>query len=171
MGIIFAAKNLKPQLINYYICAMIATSIEQNILDCMPYQAPFRFIEEILEISDEHIIGSYTFKENEFFYRGHFPGNPVTPGVILTECMAQIGLVALGIHIYQATPELMKNLKVFFTNNQISYYRTVLPNEKVIVKSNKIYFRLKSLKCEVTMENESGELIAKGVMAGMFATT
>jgi len=64
MGIIFAAKTLNPQLINYYICAMIATSIEQNILDCMPYQAPFRFIEEILEISDEHIIGSYTFKEN-----------------------------------------------------------------------------------------------------------
>ncbi len=149
---------------------MIATSLEQNILDCMPYQAPFRFIDEILDLDEDHIVGCYTFKESEFFYRGHFPGNPVTPGVILTECMAQIGLVALGIHLYHATPELMKNLKVFFTNNQISYYRAVLPGEKVLVKSKKIYFRLKSLKCEVTMENESGELVAKGVMAGMFAS-
>ncbi len=149
---------------------MIATSVEQNILECMPYEAPFRFIDEILDISDDHIIGTYTFKPDEFFYRGHFPGNPVTPGVILTECMAQIGLVALGIHLYQATPELMKSLKVFFTNNQINYYRAVLPNEKVTVRSTKIYFRLKSLKCEVMMENESGDMVAKGVMAGMFAT-
>ncbi len=149
---------------------MIATSVEQNILDCMPYRAPFRFIDEILEIDDDHIEGCYTFKENEFFYRGHFPGNPVTPGVILTECMAQIGLVAFGIHLYRANPEIMKTLRVFFTTNQVHYYRTVLPKEKVIVKAHKLYFRLKSLKCEVTMETESGELISKGVMAGMFAT-
>jgi 3-hydroxyacyl-[acyl-carrier-protein] dehydratase len=149
---------------------MIATSLEQNILDCMPYEVPFRFIEEILEIDDEHVVGTYTFKKDEFFYKGHFPGNPITPGVILTECMAQIGLVAFGIHLYQATPQMMNNLRVFFTNNQISYYRTVLPGERVTVKSNKLYFRLKSLKCEVIMENESGEVIAKGVMAGMFAT-
>jgi 3-hydroxyacyl-[acyl-carrier-protein] dehydratase len=149
---------------------MIATSLEQNILDCMPYQEPFRFIDELMEIDDNHVIGSYTFKPNEFFYKGHFPGNPVTPGVILTECMAQSGLVAFGIHLYQATPDMMKNLRVFFTNNQISYYRAVLPGEKVTVKSTKIYFRLKSLKCEVSMENEAGELVAKGVMAGMFAS-
>jgi 3-hydroxyacyl-[acyl-carrier-protein] dehydratase len=150
---------------------MIATSLEQNILECMPYQDPFRFIDEILEVTEDHIVGTYTFKESEFFYRGHFPGNPVTPGVILTECIAQIGLVALGIHLYQATPQMMQKLRVFFTNNQISYYRTVLPGEKVTVKSQKLYFRLKSLKCEVSMENESGELVAKGVMAGMFAIT
>ena len=149
---------------------MIATSLEQNILDCMPYMSPFRFIDEILDIDDEHIVGCYTFKENEFFYRGHFPDNPVTPGVILTECMAQIGLVAFGIHLYHANPQIMKNLKVFFTNSNVNFYRTVFPNEKVIVKSNKLYFRLKSLKCEVIMETESGEVISRGTMAGMFAT-
>ncbi len=148
---------------------MIATSIEQNILECMPYRAPFRFIEEILDISEEHIVGTYTFKENEFFYRGHFPGNPVTPGVILTECMAQIGLVALGIHLTNATPDQMKDVKIFFSSSETHFYRVVLPNEKVIVKSTKVFFRLKSIKCSVTMETESGEVICKGIMAGMFA--
>lgn len=148
---------------------MIATSIEQNILDCMPYRAPFRFIDEILEISDDHIVGSYTFKEDEFFYSGHFPGNPVTPGVILTECMAQIGLVALGIHLTNATPDQMKNIKTLFSSSESNYYRIVLPNEKVIVRSTKIFFRLKSIKCQVTMETDSGELICKGVMAGIIA--
>lgn len=148
---------------------MIATSIEQNILDCMPYRAPFRFIDEILEVSDDHIVGCYTFRENEFFYEGHFPGNPVTPGVILTECMAQIGLVALGIHLTNATPEQMKEVKTLFSSNESNYYRMVLPNEKVIVRSTKIFFRLKNIKCEVTMETESGELICRGVMAGIIA--
>lgn len=148
---------------------MIATSVEQNILDCMPYTAPFMFIDEIIEVSDNHIVGSYTFKEDEFFYEGHFPGNPVTPGVILTECMAQIGLVALGIHLNNVTPDEMKDIRVFFSSSESNYYRIVLPNEKVIVRSNKIFYRLKSLKCQVTMETESGEIIAKGVMAGMFA--
>lgn len=147
---------------------MIATSLEQNILDCLPYRAPFRFIDEIIELDDDHIEGAYTFRENEFFYEGHFPGNPITPGVILTECMAQIGLVALGIHITQATPEQMQTVKILFSSQDSSYYRMVKPNEKVIVKSTKLYFRLRSLKCQITMETESGELIAKGVMAGVF---
>lgn len=148
---------------------MIATSVEQNIFDCMPYRAPFRFIDDILELDDEHIVGSYTFRDDEYFYQGHFPNNPVTPGVILTECMAQIGLVALGIHITRATPEQMETVKILFSSQETSYYRMVKPNDKVIVRSSKLYFRLRSLKCQITMETESGELIAKGVMAGVFA--
>lgn len=148
---------------------MIATSLEQNILECMPYRAPFRFIDDILELDEEHIVGSYTFKDDEFFYRGHFPGNPITPGVILTECMAQIGLVALGIHITQATPDQMATVKILFSSQESTYYRMVIPNDKVIVRSTKLYFRLRSLKCQITMETESGELIAKGIMAGVFA--
>lgn len=148
---------------------MIATDVELNILECMPYRAPFRFIDEIIEISDNHIVGSYYFRDTEFFYRGHFPGNPVTPGVILTECMAQIGLVALGIHLYRATPDIMKTLKVFFTSSDVHFYKMVPPNQKVIVKSSKVFFRLKSLKCEVIMETTEGDLICKGTMVGMFA--
>ena|SRR5688572_11044711 len=148
---------------------MTDTNVEQNILDCMPYKAPFRFIDEILEISDDHIVGTYTFKENEFFYAGHFPENPITPGAILSECMAQIGLVALGIHLCRATPEQMKEIKTLFSSNESHYYRMVLPNEKVIVKSTKIFFRLKNLKCKVRMETESGELICEGIMVGVIA--
>ena len=50
-------------------------------------------------VSEERITGHYTFKATSFFYQGHFKGNPITPGVILTECMAQIGLVCLGIFL------------------------------------------------------------------------
>lgn len=150
---------------------MITEAIEQNILESLPYRAPFRFVDEITALDEEHICGTYRYKTDEFFYAGHFPGNPVTPGVVLTETMAQIGLVAFGIYLYGATPEIMKTLRVFFTGSEVNFYRMVRPGEKVVVTSRKVFFRLRKLKCEVTMETESGELICKGVLSGMFIKT
>ena len=71
----------------------------KEIIKLLPYQYPFLFVDELTMISDQSITGHYTFKNNEYFYIGHFKDNPVTPGVILTECMAQIGVVCLGIYL------------------------------------------------------------------------
>lgn len=150
---------------------MIDSALVQNILSCIPHKTPFRFIDDILEVDENHIVGTYRFKQDESFYSGHFPGEPVTPGVILTETMAQIGLVAFGIYLYGATPEIMKSLKVFFTSSDVNFYRMVLPGDKVIVKSTKDFFRLRKLKCQVILETETGELIAKGTLSGMFVKT
>ena len=53
-------------------------------------------MDEIIKIDEDGVEGVYTFDENLEFYKGHFKENPVTPGVILTEVMAQIGVVCLG---------------------------------------------------------------------------
>ena len=68
----------------------------KQVLDLIPQRDPFRFIDDILELDDDHIVGTYRFRPDADFYRGHFPGNPVTPGVILIESLAQVGIVALG---------------------------------------------------------------------------
>ena len=60
-----------------------------EVLAALPQQEPFRFLDEIVELDEEHIVARYTFREEADFYRGHFPGNPLTPGVILVETMAQ----------------------------------------------------------------------------------
>ena len=70
-----------------------------TLLELLPQQEPFRFIDEILEVDEEHIVARYTFRPEADFYRGHFPGNPITPGVLLIESMAQTGVVALGIYL------------------------------------------------------------------------
>ena len=75
---------------------MNASQIIQNL----PYQHPFLFVDALTEISENGISGNYTFKENAFFYEGHFKENPITPGVLLTETMAQIGVVCLGIYLF-----------------------------------------------------------------------
>ena len=58
-------------------------------------------MEELTSITERGVEGFYTFKEEEFFYIGHFKDNPITPGVILTEVMAQIGVVCLGIYLFK----------------------------------------------------------------------
>jgi 3-hydroxyacyl-[acyl-carrier-protein] dehydratase len=74
-------------------------SMRERVLALVPQRRPFRFIEEILELDEEHIVGAYRFRSDEYFYPGHFPGLPVTPGVILIETMAQTGVVAFGLYL------------------------------------------------------------------------
>ncbi|MDX1428125.1 MAG: hypothetical protein R3206_09910, partial [Salegentibacter mishustinae] len=71
----------------------------KNILKKLPYTKPFLFVDELLKVNENSAEGRYTFPVDSFFYKGHFKNNPVTPGVILTECMAQIGVVSLGIFL------------------------------------------------------------------------
>ncbi len=53
-----------------------------EVLALVPQQEPFRFVDEIVEVDDEHIVARYTFRPEADFYRGHFPGNPITPFAI-----------------------------------------------------------------------------------------
>src|ERR1700749_3407052 len=73
--------------------------MNNHILNHLPYKSSFRFVDNISLLSENEVRGEYTLKQDSFFYEDHFAGNPVTPGVIITEIMAQIGLVVLGIHL------------------------------------------------------------------------
>ncbi|MCL7762075.1 hydroxymyristoyl-ACP dehydratase [Polaribacter sp. Z014] len=139
-----------------------------EIIKNLPYTNPFLFVDEITEISENGVTGNYTFKENAFFYEGHFKGNPITPGVILTETMAQIGVVCLGIYLLKdEISSEEKKPQIALTSNQVDFYLPVLPNEKVTVISEKEYFRFNKLKCKVKMMNEKNELVCRGTISGM----
>jgi len=136
-----------------------------DIIAQLPYSKPFLFVDELLHVDENGISGTYTFKEDLDFYKGHFKDNHVTPGVILTETMAQIGMVCLGI--YLLGNDLKKNTVVAFTSADMQFLKPVYPNEKVTVTSQKLFFRFGKLKCEVVMKNEAGQEVCKGILAGM----
>ncbi|WP_397445001.1 3-hydroxyacyl-ACP dehydratase FabZ family protein [Polaribacter sp. R77954] len=138
-----------------------------EIIKNLPYTTPFLFVDELTEISENGIVGNYTFKENEFFYEGHFKDNPITPGVILTETMAQIGVVCLGIYLMKDEISSEKKPQIALTSNQVDFYISVLPNQKVTVISEKVYFRFNKLKCKVKMINTKNELVCRGEISGM----
>ena len=127
----------------------------KEIIKLLPYQYPFLFVDELTMISDQSITGHYTFKNNEYFYIGHFKDNPVTPGVILTECMAQIGVVCLGIYLMKDM--ILENFQpqIVLTSSQVDFFLPVFPNEKVTVVSEKEVFRFNKLKCKVNMFNSN----------------
>jgi 3-hydroxyacyl-[acyl-carrier-protein] dehydratase len=143
-----------------------------SILAAVPQQAPFRFIDDILEVDEHRITGRYRFREDEYFYRGHFPGRPVTPGVILIEAMAQTGVVAFGLYLNLLKNEFergqMQGLTTLFTLvDHVEFFSTVAPGESVIIKGEKVYFRARSIKTNVVMSRQNGEVICSGVLAGM----
>lgn len=137
----------------------------QEIISKLPYSKPFLFVDEIISINKNGVEGTYTFDATLDFYKGHFKDNPVTPGVILTEVMAQIGVVCLGIFL--ANDTFRKNTAIALTSNEIEFLKPVFPNEKVTVISEKIYFRFGKLKCKVTMKNENRDTVCSGIIAGM----
>ena len=139
----------------------------EEILDKLPYQHPFLFVDEILSVDENSISGSYTFKAEHDFYQGHFKNNPITPGVILTETAAQIGVVSLGIYLLSNSGHPLNELKIALTSSEMDFFKPVFPSEKVIVMSEKEYFRFNKLKCKVQMLNENGDLVCRGKIAGM----
>ena len=137
----------------------------KEIISKLPYSKPFLFVDVITQVDENGIQGQFTFNPNLDFYKGHFKDNPVTPGVILLEVMAQIGLVSYGIYLLNTTVSLP--ITIALTSSNIDFLKPVFPNEKVTVRSEKIYFRFNKLKCKVEMKNSIGEVVCKGEIAGM----
>ena len=135
------------------------------ILNKLPYTKPFLFVDELLHIDENGVEGRFTFSTDLDFYKGHFKDNPVTPGVILIEVMAQIGVVCLGIYLLGNDFNIKS--KVALTSSEIEYLKPVYPNETVTVISEKVYFRFGKLKCKVKMLNANKEEVCHGTIAGM----
>ena len=143
-----------------------------EVLALVPQQPPFRFLDEILEIDEQAITGAYRFKQDESFYAGHFPGMPITPGVILLETMAQTGVVALGIYLkaLEVDADELRRWTSIFTDAEVEFLAGVLPGERVICRGEKIFWRRNKLKSRVEMKRD-GQLVASCTLSGLGVRT
>ena len=142
----------------------------EEVLALVPQQEPFRFIDGIDELDGDHIVAHYTFREDEGFYRGHFPGNPITPGVILIETMAQAGVVAFGLYLVsleEGGREAVEKLLTIFTESNVEFTGMVLPGQRVTTTGRKQLFRRRKLRASVEMRLDDGTVVASGTLSGM----
>lgn len=138
----------------------------KEIIQNLPYTEPFLFVDELMHVDENGAEGTYTFSATADFYKGHFRNNPITPGVILTECCAQIGVVSFGIYLL-GTISSTDTIRIGMSSSEMEFYIPVMPDEKVSVVSKKVYFRFHKLKCEVKMYNSDDKLVCKGLISGM----
>ena len=142
----------------------------KRILEMVPQQNPFRFISGVEELDAEHIVGFHRFREDEYFYQGHFPGFPLTPGVILIETMAQTGVVAFGIYLQMIATKGDRPLEgliaLFTCADRVEFNDVVRPGETVRVLAKKAYFRGNQLKSECALTREDGAAVCSGILTG-----
>ncbi len=100
----------------------------EEIKKLIPHRNPFLFIDtcEIL-VPGEHGISEKLFSKEEYFFEGHFPQNPIVPGVIIVEAMAQTA----GIVVSYKLREFKEKSVLFMSVNKAKFRKPILPNDKV----------------------------------------
>jgi 3-hydroxyacyl-[acyl-carrier-protein] dehydratase len=93
----------------------------------IPHRAPFLFVDEIVERNEKRIVCRKTFRADEWFYAGHYPEFPITPGVILCEAAMQAGAILLA----QFEPPLTNGVPVAARMNDVRFKRMVKPGETI----------------------------------------
>ena len=125
------------------------SSIDINgILKILPHRYPFIMVDRILEYEQgKHITGLKNVTVNEPFFQGHFPGEPVMPGVLILEGMAQVG----ALLAYKSIPGSIGNKLVYFAGiDKVRFRKVVRPGDQVI-------FKLELIKMKAKLSKMSGK--------------
>ncbi|MDI9341002.1 MAG: bifunctional UDP-3-O-[3-hydroxymyristoyl] N-acetylglucosamine deacetylase/3-hydroxyacyl-ACP dehydratase [Sediminibacterium sp.] len=99
-----------------------------DIMKILPHRQPMLLVDKIMELSAEHVIGVKNVTLNEEFFKGHFPDNPVMPGVMLIEAMAQCG----GVLVLKTVPDPENYLTYFMKIDGVKFKQKVIPGDTVV---------------------------------------
>ncbi|HOU32986.1 MAG TPA: 3-hydroxyacyl-ACP dehydratase FabZ [Synergistaceae bacterium] len=135
----------------------------QEIFRLLPHRYPFLLVDRILEVDGEHVIGLKNITINEPFFVGHFPDEPVMPGVLLLEAMGQVAAM-LVVNL----PEASGMVSYLTGVNNARFRRPVKPGDQLITEARLIKFRSRVGKVQVTGRVD-GEVAAEAELSFVLA--
>lgn len=105
----------------------------QEIIGVLPHRFPFLMVDRVTEMEPyERIVGIKNVTINEPFFNGHFPGNPIMPGVLIIEAMAQVGGILARLSV-ESSMEKIENRAVFFMSiDKAKFRRPVIPGDQLV---------------------------------------
>jgi UDP-3-O-[3-hydroxymyristoyl] N-acetylglucosamine deacetylase/3-hydroxyacyl-[acyl-carrier-protein] dehydratase len=112
----------------------------------LPHKYPFLLVDKIIELSSTHIIGVKNVTIDEPFFQGHFPGDPIMPGVLQIEAMAQVG----GIYLLYDKPDPTNYSTIFLKIENARFKQKVLPGDTLV------------MRMDVTIPEKRGVLVMRG---------
>ena len=105
-------------------------SLTKDIESLLPHRKPFLFVDEIVSADEKGSVSTRTFTEEDFFFQGHFPGNPSMPGVVQVEAMVQTG----GVLVLNTVPDPENYWTYFLGIESFRFRKMVVPGDTLILK-------------------------------------
>ena len=137
----------------------------RKIMNLLPHRYPFLLVDRILEISaDDKIVGLKNVTMNEPFFQGHFPTEPVMPGVLIVESMAQVG----GVLVFSLLPPEQRGQAIFFMGmDRVRFRKPVVPGDQMIVEVRLLKRRARAVKMSASASVD-GALVAEAELLASF---
>lgn len=135
-----------------------------TIMKILPHRYPFLLVDRIIELTDKKIIGIKNVTINEPFFQGHFPGQPIMPGVLIIEAMAQVG----GVGALNMSDNLGK-LAYFMSIKAARFRKPVVPGDQLVIEVEILKTKLSVMQVHANAK-VAGELVVEADLMFAFVT-
>jgi UDP-3-O-[3-hydroxymyristoyl] N-acetylglucosamine deacetylase / 3-hydroxyacyl-[acyl-carrier-protein] dehydratase len=131
----------------------------EEIMKILPHRYPFLLVDRILELDAKRVVGIKNVTYNEPFFAGHFPGHPIMPGVLIVECMAQVG----GMLLMKNLPDPQSKVVYFTSLNNVKWRRPVKPGDQLRIEIDLLQMRGMMVKIQGVAKVD-GEMVCEAEM-------
>lgn len=108
-----------------------------HVTDLIPHRPPFLFVDEIVSETPDSLVAKRTWRDDEDFYRGHYPGAPITPGVLLCEAVFQTGALFMARQAQAAGGKPGEGVPLLAKISDVRFRNAVYPGDIIVIEVKK----------------------------------
>lgn len=108
-----------------------------NVTDLIPHRPPFLFVDEIVSETTDSLLAKRTWRADEDFYKGHYPGAPITPGVLLCEAVFQTGALYMARQAQATGGEPEEGYPLLAKISDVRFRNPVYPGDQIMIEVKK----------------------------------